>query len=394
MSPHRATVVLALTGTGIAAVRDVAAALPQPVFGIDDDRSRPGHYSRLLRRAPDLQRRALDEGLVSALRAFAERESLRPTLVPCSDPACAWVVTHHAALSAFADVSAGYTDEAAGMLLDKFRFDERCQALGIDVPRSAMPETEADIDAFLRDVGTPCIVKPRAGHLWRDKLRGRKLLVAPDGDTLRRWLGEIIGDPRAVVLQELIPGPESELVVGATLFAQDGTPRHVLTGRKIRQFPRDFGSGSLVVTEDLPTIRALSERVVGELGYRGICGTEFKRDPRSGRYRLIEINPRPTLWFDLCRAAGTHLIAAHVAELQGQAPLRIASQRDGVTWRYWTRDVIAVAQASADPAGALRAWLSSPPSDTLATMSGDDPLMSAATLAHTARQAFDHLRRR
>jgi D-aspartate ligase len=29
------------------------------------------------------------------------------------------------------------------------------------------------------------------------------------------------------------------------------------------------------------------------IGYRGIAASEFKRDPRDGQIKLIEINPRP-----------------------------------------------------------------------------------------------------
>ncbi len=393
MTQTSPAIVLTLTGTGIAAVRDVREGGGR-VIGVDDDPWRPGRYSRWLSAAPELLNLPLDAALVDALRRYAARTDTRPVVLPCSDPACEWVIEHKAALDTFAAVSAGYVDAQAGMLLDKLRFGDRCVAEGVDVPLTVIPRDAADVAAFVAEAGLPCIVKPREGHRWRQRLRGQKLLTPATRGELDHLLHEVIGDPTAVVLQELVPGPESELVVGAVLTDQSGAVRHVLTGRKVRQFPRDFGSGSLVRTESLPEVARLSAEVVAKLGYTGVCGTEFKRDPRSGALRLIEINPRPTLWFDLCRAAGSHIVQAHWRELAGEPLPTVAPQRDGVTWRYWTRDLIALGQAHRrDPKRLLGELWRTPRHDTLATMALNDPRTVVATLAHTAFQAVSHLKR-
>ena len=145
----------------------------------------------------------------------------------------------------------------------------RSQRLGIDVPVTVQPRDMADVRAFAREFGLPCIVKPRAGHAWRQRLRGQKLLV-PANDRELEAAMDLVGDPSAVVLQELVPGPETQLVVGAVWAADQGGVRHVLTARKIRQFPRQFGSGSMVRTESLPDVRAASAQIVEQLDYRGL----------------------------------------------------------------------------------------------------------------------------
>ncbi len=388
-----AAIVLTLTGTGLAAARDLHGEA-SVVVGVDADPWRPGRHSRLVTQIRGLSASPLDANLLAPMQQWAAAQPSPPVVVPCCDAACEWVIDHKPEIEAFARVSPSYVEAEAGMLLDKLRFGQRCAELGIDVPLTVVPRDRADVTAFIAAAGLPCIVKPREGHLWRHRLRGQKLLIPQTEAELLALLDDVIGDPTAVVLQELIPGAESELVVGAVLTDVTGAPRHVLTARKLRQFPRDFGSGSLVQTQHLPEVRALSEQVVGLLGYRGVCGTEFKRDPRNGRLRLIEINPRPTLWFDLCRAAGTHLIRAHFQELATGRISPIRAQRDGVTWRYWARDLIALAQAhGGHPLQLLRELSSSPRADTLATMALRDPRTIAATLAHTAFQAVSHLRR-
>ena len=383
------TIAVSLTGTGMAVARDVSHL--GPVLGIDPDRSRPGRYSRHVTLLPELSNRELDAQLADDLAAYAQQQANPVVLVPAADDACEWAIAQHARLTPHVRVSAGYTQARAGMLLDKSAFAQRCRELGIDVPATLQPTSIADVRAFAQDIGLPCIVKPRAGHKWRDRLSGQKLLVPNTLAELERAMTDVVGDPMAVVLQELVAGPEHNLAVGAVWADQQGEVRHVLTARKIRQFPRQFGSGSRVVTEDLPAVRRLSAEIVAALDYRGLCGTEFKQDERTGRWRLIEINPRPTLWYDLCRAAGTHLIRAHVQELAGLPIAPIAPQNDGVVWTYGLRDVVALGQAGGVSAvvEALRheAW-----ANTDAVMSRDDPGATLASVGHFALQALAHLR--
>ncbi len=383
-------VVLALTATGLAVVRDLHPA-GWRLIGIDSDKSRPGWYSRLVERPRGIANLPLGLGLVDAVCDLAQGHA--PVVVmPAADDAVGWCIAHRETLlRAGVKLASGYSDHAAGVMLDKSRFGQRCAALGIDVPRTLQPADRADILAFAREVGLPCIVKPRAGHLWRQRLRGQKLLTPATEAELLHALDEIIGDPTAVVLQELIAGPESNLLVGAVWADQQAKVRHVLTARKVRQFPRQFGSGSLVRTEALPEVAALSRDIVQRMGYGGVCGTEFKLDQRTGKLQLIEINARPTLWYDLCRAAGVHLLPAHASDLAGLPPVVVQPQRDGVVWRYGVRDAIALAQAGTEPL--LRALTGEPLPDTDAVFSWRDPLVGVGSLVHTAVQAATHLTR-
>jgi len=389
MADFPTTFILGLTATGLSVARDLAPR-GWPVVGVDADRTRPGCYSRHVQQLPNLSRLPLGLALVDALVDAARQLPSPPVVVPAADDAVQWCITHRKTLLPHMRLSQGLVQERAGVLLDKSLFGKRCAELGLDVPLTVQPSSMADVRDFAGQAGLPCIVKPRAGHLWRTRLRGQKLLVPQTLAELESNLRDVIGDVSAVVLQELVPGPESNLLVGAVWAADAGGVKSVVTGRKIRQFPRNFGSGSLVRTERLADVEQLSADLIERLNYRGLCGTEFKLDPRSGRLRLIEINPRPTLWYDLCRAAGTSLVWAHVQELAGLAPDVPARQRDGVTWRYLVRDALAL--AGAGPAALLESLRRDAHVDTDAVFAWDDPLTGAASLGHAAMQAVSHLK--
>ena len=40
------------------------------------------------------------------------------------------------------------------------------------------------------------------------------------------------------------------------------------------------------------------------IGFNGVCEIEYIKDPRDGKYKLIEINPRTWLWVGLAVACG------------------------------------------------------------------------------------------
>jgi len=70
-------------------------------------------------------------------------------------------------------------------------------------------------------------------------------------------------------------------------------PLAYFTARKILQFPDDFGTGCLVQSESLPELVEPTKRLWLALQYEGMAEVEYKHDPRTDEYRLIEINTRP-----------------------------------------------------------------------------------------------------
>jgi predicted ATP-grasp superfamily ATP-dependent carboligase len=128
---------------------------------------------------------------------------------------------------------------------------------------------------------------------------GRRELDAPRGIPQKVWTfttaAELIAAYRTlsrwetkVVLQEVVPGPDSAVLF--CLFYADGASRtraHFV-GHKIRQFPPLYGSTSSAEPLDAPAVREFAERYVADVAYKGLGSVEMKMDPRSGRPLLIE----------------------------------------------------------------------------------------------------------
>jgi predicted ATP-grasp superfamily ATP-dependent carboligase len=290
-------VVLAMTATGLAAARALHRR-GVTVYGVDHKRWEIGHHSAEIRRPP-FAFEAAGPRLAELITEWARGQEAPPVLIPADDPHCDFVSNHHSQLRESCLLPEGYCPEIAGSFVDKRQFYQRCQALGVDLPRTLFPRDLAELEDSSRDLLFPAILKPAHSHLWRKRFHGRKVIEVGSRDELLttfRSLGDL---QTGMTVQEVIPGAEREIFVCAAYFGRNGEPRALLTARKTRQYPPDFGSGSLVRSEWRPEVAESSVQLVPALGYKGICGTEYKPDPRDGKWKLIEVNPRPTLWFGI-----------------------------------------------------------------------------------------------
>lgn len=92
------------------------------------------------------------------------------------------------------------------------------------------------------------------------------------------------------LVQEYIPY-KSEIGV-YTLFNFDSEPRAVTVQRRIRSYPISGGPSTLRETINDPQLIEMAFKLLKSLEWQGIAMVEFRIDPRDGKPKLMEINPR------------------------------------------------------------------------------------------------------
>lgn len=258
-------------------------------------------------------------------------------LVPTSDVWIEAVMNAMPALRGNVLTFDAYQDIAAS-LLNKLRFHALCRKHGVETPGVWQAEGSNELRALSESVPFPCILKPALVHRARAYLRGRKVLLAR---TQKEFLLHVDGMPEGLggwLVQEIVPGKESEITLFGGYIGRDGVPMQVFTGRKLRQYPAGFGSASLVVNTACDKTLELTLEFLKKIDFKGICGAEYKRDPRDGRLKMIEINPRPTLWFQASNDAGCRIVEAACRDMAHQEPL-VAPKVKDVRWRYLFKDL-------------------------------------------------------
>jgi D-aspartate ligase len=177
-----------------------------------------------------------------------------------------------------------------------------------------------------------------------------------------------------ILLQELIPGGgDSQLSFAA--LASDGDAICSMVVRRTRQFPMDIGRASTFVeTVDDQEVAALGRRVVAELGHTGLVEVEFKRDPRTGEPKLLDINPRLWGWHTIGRRAGLDFAYLNWRLAQGDVPAR-REAAPGNRWMWLAGDVPTVAREIAGGRLRIGDYLRSFRTRVdLATLTLDDPV--------------------
>jgi D-aspartate ligase len=187
-------------------------------------------------------------------------------------------------------------------------------AAGIDIPGTAHPRTAAEALAAADELGYPVLVKPADPIEFKRRHR-RQAFRCETSAELEDAYGK--AEPHEPMVQELIPGGDETLYTLGSYLDATGRPLGLFSGRKLRQTPRLVGTcrvGEAVWVQEMVDAGL---RFLAALEYRGISQVEFKRDPRDGRYKLMEINPRLFQWHGLAAACGVDLPRLAYCDLLG-----------------------------------------------------------------------------
>jgi len=195
------------------------------------------------------------------------------------------------------------TASATGKIVNKREQYTIAQNAGIPIPETHFPESEAEIRSIAEQISYPCIMKSYQAHAGREKI-SKKVLLADSSDELVSNFLEYALDDVPFMVQEIIPGPDSNLYGYLALWSEDSKELAYVTKRKLRQSPPHYGDGSLQITTVADEVRDLSVKLLKEFDYCGYAGVEFKLDDRDKSFKLMEINPRTVSGNQIAISAG------------------------------------------------------------------------------------------
>lgn len=293
------------------------------------------HVSRFVRsehRVPPPQAREAE--FVSALLALAG--SLQGALlVPVSDEAVV-AIARNAARLAGTFVVAAPPWEVVESFIEKRRTYAIAAAAGVPAPVTVAPRSVEEARELAARVGFPLLVKPSQSHLFYERFR-TKMVRVEGVDALVRHVAEAQAAGIEVLLQEIIPGPDSD-VVNYNAYAVDGRALVEFTARQLRKAPPRFGSPRVVRSEHVQPVIASGRAMLSALRYDGFACSEFKRDIRDGRYKIVDVNGRHNLSGLLAVRCGINFPLLQYRHLMlGEMPAP-TTFRSGLYWVDVLRD--------------------------------------------------------
>ena len=328
-----AVVIGAMGGVGLGVIRDLGH-LGIPVAAVGTSAKDAALRSRYAVTAVCGPPHADEERFAAELVAIADRIGRKAVLFAADDDHVALVSRHkHALDESYTIPMVGW--ERMQRIIDKIQQLSIAHSAGVEVPTTAVLRSEADLADAAGSVPFPAVLKPSERHQLYDR-KGVKVIRVDSRDDLAGAYARI-NFCETVLLQEVIPGPDENVLLSGTYHDADSRPRAVFTGRKIRQQPTGFGdtrAGESLWSDELADVTL---RLLAALRYHGVCDVEFKRDARDGRLKLMEVNPRQGLWSPLARAAGVNLAYIAYRDAIG-SPCPTPTQIDGVRWTDMLKD--------------------------------------------------------
>jgi predicted ATP-grasp superfamily ATP-dependent carboligase len=274
---------------------------------------------------------------VDAVLEVGRRFNLRNwVLFPTRDETVAAFSLHRAELSEFFRVTTGEW-KSIQWAWDKKKTYELAVSLGIPCPKTFNLKSADELSSLSSSL--PLAIKPAVKENFF-YATGAKAWRADTVEQLSKFYDKAVRQirPEEILIQEIIPGDGREQY-SYCAFVRNGRPHSTLTARRSRQYPREFGrAASYVETVEQPEIEELSERFLKAIQYNGLVEIEYKRDPKDGKYKLLDVNARAWGFHRIGLACGVDFPYLLFADQLGLSSQQVHAKA-GVAWLRLLTDI-------------------------------------------------------
>ena len=276
------------------------------------------------------------------LAAFAELRRIAAewgvgVVLPLTERACLLCNSERDAWKAAGMTLGCATEDMLSLAFDKARTIEVAHRAGVNVPRTIVPASVADVRTAAESLTFPCIVKARSSHVWNGSTfisdPGPRFVARPE-----QLEAVVLGAKQGAtwpLIQEVVGG------VGKGAFAlfDRGAPVAWFGHERLRDV-RPTGAGSSLrrsIALDA-RVRDPAERLLRAMRWHGPAMVEFRDDGVNDPW-LMEVNGRFWGSLQLAVAAGVDFPRLWVDLLNGRSVTPVESYREGVTVRWVWGDV-------------------------------------------------------
>lgn len=242
------------------------------------------------------------ENLMERISYIHQKENL-DLLIPTLDSELYGFVKLQPRLQAFGIRSFLPTLEQLN-IRGKDKLFDFCKANNINVPKNILIHSQKELDTIERQFKFPVVVKgifyeAYIAHNFEEALAFFYKLKA-------KW-----GYP--VIIQEYLKGDEFNVVA---LGDGEGGTTGAVAMRKL--YITDKGKGWAGITIKEKTLLDLAHQIIEITKWRSGLELEFMKSKETGKFYLLEINPRLPAWVYLAQQAGQNLPAALVKLAYGK----------------------------------------------------------------------------
>jgi predicted ATP-grasp superfamily ATP-dependent carboligase len=170
-------------------------------------------------------------------------------------------------------------------LQDKAFLMEYARQKGLDIPLTRIVHDLSDLEKLRDKLDFPVIIKPRASS------GSRGIVYVKNKAEFTASYHKVHRNYPFPIIQEYIPKGGGALGVG--LLLNNGSEvRASFVYRRLREYPVEGGPSTLRESIKRDDVRIIAETLLKDIKWTGVAHVEFIIDPRDGKPKLLEVNPR------------------------------------------------------------------------------------------------------
>jgi D-aspartate ligase len=236
-------VVLHIENTGYGVIRSLAN-LGIPIMAFQKDTKRPESKTRLCEKT-NFDFNNFNE-LLSKLIEFSEKCTQKPVLYITSDLYIEFVLDNRDIIDKYYILNYP-SNEVIRMLLNKDKFYNYSLEHNLPVPKTYYIQSKEDVNYKIQNFEFPVILKPNYFNKNWGANDLAKTYIINNMDELKYIYTMVSKTQSNVLIQDYIPGPDSNFEYCLIYFNDKSECISSFTGQKIRQWP--IGLGSLSITK-------------------------------------------------------------------------------------------------------------------------------------------------
>lgn len=273
--------------------------------------------------------------------------------------------------------------------IDKKRTYALAESIGVPAPKTTTPHCVEDVERYGTTAQFPCLVKPCQCHSYYNRFK-RKMTQVENLDQMLTAYREAADAGLEIMLQEWIPGDDS---FGANYnsYFWNGVPLVEFTAKKVRNAPPGLGAPRVVVSQHVDEVFEPGRKILRAMGFYGFACTEFKKDPRDGYYKILDVNGRHNMSGLLAVHCGINFPWLQYKHLVCGEPPTACDSKTGVYWIDLIRDIVYSLKYAGKERYSLAEYLQpylGP--HTFAILDLQDPMPFARRCINLANRALRH----
>jgi len=325
---------------GALAIMRSLGSLGVTLYGVDDDKNAPAFASRYCRgkyvKALDEQRP--QEYLDFVIR-IGKQLGEKAILIPTSDELSVFVAEYADELSKYFLFPRNDL-RLVKELMSKEGMYELATRHGVPTAFTVFPRTLRDVHEYADGGAFPVMLKGILGNRLQARTGVKMMIVHTKEELVEAYKELEDPDQPNLMIQEYIPGRDDQIYIFNGYFNEQSECLAGFTGHKIRQFPVHVGCASLGICKWNQEVADITTAFMKTVGYKGILDIGYRLDPRNGKYKVLDINPRVGQAFRLFVAEdGMDVVRALYKDLIGQQVLK-RPPREGRKWVIEDYDIV------------------------------------------------------